>query len=311
MGGNLFKKPGIKRYTKESYDALLTLVKDCMSVYFAECTDTINLPSKDSYGDMDILYTLKPGVVVDWEAVRRVVPYTDINKNGTFTSILYKDEFQIDFIETKDFVFAKFITAYAGIFNVIGWSLRRFNLKLTDTGLYFVQNHIKLHLSNSLTQVCEFLGLDYTAYTRGFTSETDLFSYVSTCKYLHLPDTTHKNYKRPVFLRMHDFLTDHPRSDCDAPCDCDTTCDKEYILQHFHAYDAYNTIMANWDIQIQIRQYYNGKYISKVTGFTGRALGDCMMKLKQNAEFESTFLSGDVDKIHACILQRLSSKIEL
>ncbi len=303
MGGNLFKKNTIKRYNKEQYENLIKLVKEKLSKYFDKFTETISLPSKNDYGDLDMIYTLRDGEQIDWNQIKNDLEYTEINHNGPYTSILYKDEFQIDFNHAKNFEFMHFITSYSGIFHLIGWSIRKQNIKFSEDGIYYVLSNIKVRLSNDVAKIFEFLGLNYEIFKKGFETEIELFDFVLNCKYFIILENkssrVEKNCNRPIFLKFFEYI----KTKDDFRENYLDNLTQNYILKFFDKELEFNKIISDQKKSAEIRKYYNGEYIGELSNKKGRELGDLMIKIKKNSDFESIFLSQNIDKINSLILK--------
>lgn len=305
MGGNLFKKDTIKRYNKEEYENLIKLVKEKLSKYFDKFTETISLPSKNDYGDLDMVYTLRNGEQINWNQIKNDLEYTEIHHNGPYTSILYKDEFQIDFNHAKNFEFMHFITSYSGIFHLIGWSIKKQNIKFSDDGIYYVFSNIKVLLSSDVTKIFEFLCLNYERFIKGFQTETELFEYVYNCKYFIMLENkssrVEKNCNRPIFLKFFEYI----KTKDDFRENYLDNLTQNYILKFFDKELQFNKIISDMKKSAEIRKYYNGEYIGNFSYKKGRDLGNLMIKIKENSDFESIFLSQNIDKINSLILKSM------
>lgn len=304
MGGNLFKKETIKRYNKKQYENLIILVKEKLSKYFDNFTETISLPTKNDYGDLDMIYTLRKNEQVNWNEIKKDLEYTEIHFNGPTTSILYKDEFQIDFNHAKNFDFMHFITSYSGIFHLIGWSIKKQNIKFSDDGIYLMLDNIKFKLCSDVIEIFKFLDLDYEKFKDGFNSEEELFNFVYNCKYFVILENKskhiEKNCNRPVFLKFFEYIKNKEQKNNENNLENLTN---DYILNFFNKEEEFSLLMESIKKSADIRKYYNGEYIGKLSNKKGRELGDLMIKIKKDEHFEEIFLTKDIDRINSLILR--------
>ena len=133
MGGNLFEES--IRVSKKEYDRIVKYFLTNTMDYFEILDTSIESPWKKDYGDIDFLY-FKEGEV-DWEMLKNIAPYTNISVNGPTTSILFEGKYHLDFKKTNRMEYLKWLDSYGGIHNIIGSSLKKQNMKLSTTGIYY------------------------------------------------------------------------------------------------------------------------------------------------------------------------------
>lgn len=104
-----------------------------------------------------------------------------------------------------------------GINLLLGKILKRANLKLSQDGLMYeeklsVENHHSkvghFVISYSMPDILSLMGLDYDTFAKGFSSQDEMFEFVSQSPYLDATVFTQpkKEHKHPIYTKFQAFL---------------------------------------------------------------------------------------------------------
>ena len=207
MGGNALKNVITVRKNKNEYDNIKTYILNESSKYII-CENVIELPNKESFGDLDILYINNPEINIR-ELVIKLFNPNEIVINGDVMSFDY-DNFQIDFIKCKskeNLEMAKFYFSNGDMGSIIGRIINYYGLKFGNSGLWLNliedtfsnENNInatkifgRIDLTNKPMEICKFLNLDYNKWFNGFKDKKEIFDWIISCKY----------YKREIFFSL-------------------------------------------------------------------------------------------------------------
>ena len=84
---------------------------------------------------------------------------------------------------------AKFYKSYSGMGAFLGLFLASKIIKLSDIGLFALgyKQHIKYQylITDDVSTILKFYGLDYETYEKGFTTRKNLFEYLRGCRFLN------------------------------------------------------------------------------------------------------------------------------
>jgi len=218
MGGNALRVNCI-RINKELYNKIkldvITKLKSIIDIH-----EIYEIPNKDSFGDLDLLYVNKSNIDV-LKIVNTVFNPVDLHINGDVLSFSYHlendDYFQIDLIKTNHFDSALFYFSYGDLGNILGRITKKYNLTFGIDGLWTIYNNERIMLIDDPEKLCKFLDLDYNKWKIGFTNNTEIFDWIICskffdCEYFKL-DNLNNTYKhryltRPFFQKFIDYIKD-------------------------------------------------------------------------------------------------------
>ena len=259
---------------------------------------------KESFGDMDILYTTSDGVplTVDW--VKQTYNPNEIIKNGTVISFDF-EELQIDLIHSAigsfDYGLSYFSWNDAG--NLIGKLAHQFGLKHGHEGLFLPLRDgnnqfetITLTLDHDYT--LSFLGLDADRFNSGFDNLEDMFNWVAASPY-YSPDwyklenlnsvAKIRDRKRETYNKFLAFgeRWEGPRH----PKIKDKTVHLERIFSEFrNSKLSFDLAMERLCLQQAAKVKFNGQMVSDITGLVAKDLGIFMKFIKESDEFSPQLL---------------------
>lgn len=193
MGGNLFK---LGRLPQAQYHTLESQLRQYLDTRFGE---HYRIPryyhSKPDFGDIDVLLSSAALPDGGWTQLRlqiiQELGIQDYKMVNRVLSTVYHD-FQTDFfiLPQADFLSTWQFLCYNDLGNLLGKLFRRFNLKYGEEGLSYVyrrpdSDHYKrdLPLTQDMSHILSFLGLDYQTWDTGFNTLEDMFKWVTTSPY--------------------------------------------------------------------------------------------------------------------------------
>lgn len=229
MGGKIFNK---KRFSKEKYEnvkkSLTKQIKEKGLGKFIGYKFVESYRNKDSFGDIDILYCVKPfDNIIPPFLFNRLFNIKDIELTSDNDFSALYNGVQVDFIYCDEewcFDFMSNILNYDPFCNILSSILKQFNLKLNNKGLSYVgvvdKDHNlrkEIHLTLDFDEVLKLLELNTEVYKKGFYNYTDIFDYILTSpyfrkEYFDLENMTSMNRrrakKRPLFMKFLEYIKD-------------------------------------------------------------------------------------------------------
>lgn len=311
MGGDTFPHLKTRRYSRDEYKKVYEFILEKFSKYFDKIEDTKSLPSKDSYGDIDLLYN-SSSKVIDWNDIQKELESSVIAKSGPITSFAYKDEFQVDFIFCENYMWERFLMSYGGLFNLLGVCFRKNNMKLTQHGIYYIMRHEgKTEQYGTITLSCDynkcmdFIELDPETFEKEFDTEEQLFEYIINSPFLLILNYedenigVRRNLIRPLQKKCIEWLT-HEENKTRMKTFTKTPIE---IMDFFEKREEYETEKRKSRERKIIRDKFNGKIVGELTGLTKQSLGDFIQYLKKNPDFESLVLTSKPEDVVEHILK--------
>ena len=184
MGGKALKNVKCIRIDRRSYETIKNDVISKLNKYF-NVESLIELPEKESFGDIDLLYEDNNKNVL--EIVKKEFNPKDIKINGPCISFSYyvinDDYFQIDLINVDNLEIAKFYMSYGDLGSILGLIVKKNNLTFGHIGLSVLYEDEKIILIDDPIKICNFLNLDYNKYKNRFSSKEEIFKWILDCKY--------------------------------------------------------------------------------------------------------------------------------
>lgn len=216
MGGNALKNTNCVRVNKELYDKIKSLILYKLSCY--SFSVVFELPEKDSFGDLDLIYEYKQGMNIR-DIVNELFSPKETFSNGDILSFSYQinetDYFQIDLIKVPNINMAQFYFAYGDIGLILGRILKKNNLTFGHEGLFINYENEKIVLTSNPEVIASFLNLDYQQWLSGFDKKIDINKWIVQCKFFQKdyfnPEKFNHEYKknlekRPFFREFVDYI---------------------------------------------------------------------------------------------------------
>lgn len=241
MGGHSFPElEGQPRLDPETYTSIERTFVDAINTSSVGYVVAHRIPycgDKSSFGDIDLLIECTD--VLRNEDILQIIRKSispiehlkilDTSSEGGQLHLLvrFKNSVlaQVDFpcVRTGCGVeMALMYMSYGDLGGIIGTICTAHKLSFGSEGLFvkmryekdMTQHYGDLNLSKSPQDIFQFLGLDYSRYSRGFSSQDDLFEWVTSCRLFSLRiffnrDYTHSQHRRRSRKRKmyKDFLT--------------------------------------------------------------------------------------------------------
>ena len=292
MGGNALTQTTTRRYAAaEYYRAYTGLEPRIASIVCAARVALIPAyREKESFGDMDILYS---GDCLSTEAVAAEFAPNQIVKNGDVISFDY-NQLQVDLINTKTFDYSLAYFSYNDLGSLVGKLTRQLGLKHGHTGLRLPVRYGTRFLSEILVTTChddtlEFLGLDPAVFHRGFDTLNDIFNFVASSKYFNPAAYALENvsaagrsraktrHTYQEFLKFCSGRTGHVLEIGDK------TQHLGAIFSRWpHVAEQFRTITAEALLGVEAGKRLNGEVVKQITGATGVELGRLMTAVKRH-----------------------------
>lgn len=319
MGGTAFGKDVSSRVDAVELYSILYYLHESFKNY---SNDFINLPiiipfysTKDSFGDMDLLYTMKQN---DPEKISKIIsevyPVEGMIRNGPVTSYLISiknnKQFQLDFISSseEDFNFSYKYFAFNDRGNLIGRIAHRLGLKFGHDGLKYVQrnDNDQVIYNHTLTKNFELalmlLDLDYTV-TEYRTLE-DIFEWIFQSKYFDfnsfdLNNRSHygkvRDKKRPTYNKFLEFCKENGLDKVHIQ-----TSKQEFLSYLFYTFppfkEAYDLALLKDSNHKLYKSYINGNVVREHTGLEGKELGEAVSKVKEMLPIEQFMALDEYDR---------------
>lgn len=196
MGGNALKNVKTIRIDPINYHRIKTIIIDQLKSLGYIVSEIREVPGKESYGDMDLLWWHDPKVPSNIRKdVINIFKPNEIVTNGEVMSWDYEN-FQIDLIKCsslQQMEFAKFYFSYGDLGAILGRFCNYHGVKIGHRGFWIdvyestiysekqfdpTRNIGEVLLTIEPDKACEFLGLDYNVWSNGFGNLTEIFDWI-------------------------------------------------------------------------------------------------------------------------------------
>ena len=309
MGGNALKNCKTRRYTAEEYHALKALITTKLITKLGLISRAQTIPAyrhKESFGDMDVLYSTYDDRPLTVDDVKYVFPDSkEIIRNTDTISFEY-NELQIDLIHSKSvsFDYAYSYFSWNDLGNLIGRIAHKFGLKHGHRGLTLPLRDgdnlfDEVVLTYDHSRALQFLGFDSTHFSNGFDSLEQIYNYVVCNKYFN-PEiyklenlntiARTRDKKRPTYNGFLKFCSDIDANQC-YQYEKDKTTYLSKIFSMFpECIPTFNDIMKEIALQKLVKEKFNGNIVSEYTSLKDKELGYFMKYLRNKVEFDSGFI---------------------
>ncbi len=313
MGGNALKTTKTRRYQADEYFALANEVGDKLLWGYRGCEDKgfgrVNqvevieaYRSKESFGDMDVLYTTLSGDPVDANFIQDTFSPNEIVRNGSVISFDYK-ELQIDLIHSpvESFEYASCYFRFNDLGNLVGRIAKAFNVKHGHRGLTLPlrdgdQQFAEIVLTTDHSKALRFMGLDSDRFQEGFEDLREIFDFVTASHYFDPESYKLENLntiaktrdrKRPTYNAFLEHTKDWKGPTWTNPHTLDKKMWIPFILDQFPgARPDFDRAMEKLVFQQFIKTKFNGTLVSEITGLVGKELGHFMHYLRTTTNLE-------------------------
>jgi len=285
MGGDALKHTKTERKDIKDYTRIKTHILEELSKHLV-CKAVIEVPEKESFGDLDVLYICDDKIVIQ-DLINELFNPHEIVNNGPVTSFDY-DNFQIDFMKStslEEFNSKMFYFAYGDLGCLMGKMINFYKIKFGDRGLWIdIDNSIdnkplgvkcnigkEILLTNEPKQICEFLELNYELWKNGFSTKQEIFEWLCSSKYFkknifNVENGADRNRmeNRKMYMDFMKWLWGGDGTPTEPKPD------KEYIQHHaityFNKQDELEAIVGEVKLREIRKLKYNGKlFVDKGT----------------------------------------------
>jgi hypothetical protein len=218
MGGNAFNNHSpplpTPRMPPEIYRTVLSQTLTALKTHYEHVGSPIEAPGKPTYGDIDIMVSTPLSPDFNLSTTTRQLIAKNLSKTlSAAASILEpgnptvnlaipwpesdpkkeKQYIQADIhicSNEKDLTWNLFHAAHGDLWNILGTTIRPFGLTVNDKGLFLRIPEIELldrkksmiFLTDSPSQILDFLGLDEEKWWKEFESRKEMFEFAASCR---------------------------------------------------------------------------------------------------------------------------------
>jgi hypothetical protein len=197
---------------------------------------------------------------------------------------------------------------------IIGDSTINCALKYGQEGFfikaYYYSNKLgQIVISRDYQKICDFLGLDYVTDKNGFSTLEDIFDFISKSKYFSWElfqlvnlnkINRERNVKRKSYMTFLEYIERFKGTDKENRF----IYDKEYIMSklmiEFPEFDNVKCELEKKLIGIKekelVSEKFNGNIIMDTFGLQGKALGEAIIKFKNNITYDFNKYVMNTDK---------------
>lgn len=205
MGGHALKSVSLVRKPRAEYEVIARNTLNILQPHIPTLNSVPDLPDKEDFGDLDLLYKPQPGLDVR-EIVTQTLRPKEICVNGDVMSFDIGGDFQVDLIRCTNLAFARFFFSYADLGGMLGSLVHAHGLKLGQEGMWVrlgaEDGFAKLPLTEDVQAACDFMAVDFAKWQSGITCTQDVYDMVTACRFFR-PDVlaTKRSDQRPVLKR--------------------------------------------------------------------------------------------------------------
>lgn len=283
MGGNALKNIKTIRKNKTDY----YLLRDKIQKIFLEKGIIIDfipeLDDKDSFGDLDILYSN-----VDMlDIIKELFSPNEIVINGEVISFDY-DNFQIDMINCADIEFCKFYFSYGDFGNLIGKIVKKYEYTFGHHCFSLIFENTKIILTKDVNEFCNFINIDYEKW-KSIKTKEDLFELVKSCRFFKKEIFNSGNHEhrrclsnRPLyveFIKLIGIAEDSREETLQLSNE-----EKEGFLKDAIEFFNKKEEIENIKMKIERNKIINSKFngnMLKERGFNGQQIGKIIKAMKE------------------------------
>ena len=299
MGGNALQEGLTRRHNKDEYFQksleVLTKLQTFYHVPRARLIASYN--TKETFGDADILYSRPDDKPLSYDDVKSLFPDSkEIVRNSSVISFEYK-ELQVDLIHSPihEFDYALSYFGMNDVGNLIGKLAHQLGLKHGHRGLYLpIRDGVNIVGEVLLTRdhdvALKFLDLDVGVFNKGFDTLEDIFKFVRKSKYFSPESYKLENLntigrmrdkKRVTYRAFLEYNEANPVANPYVKVE-NKLVHLKHIFDYFgdEALDDYTKVTQELAAIRYIKTRFNGDIVSKLTGYTGKGLGQFMQHLK-------------------------------
>jgi hypothetical protein len=346
MGGNALQVESVRlpaaRYGAVE-GALRDTLRNCLPGRRIEAV--VSYADKPSFGDLDIL--IEDDGSYDPLALAAALQATEVVRNSDVTSIgvqLPEGVFQVDLIRIPSaaFDFAMHYFGHNDLGNLMGRVAHKSGAKFGHLGLLLPVrdpdqgSHLldEICITDDFATALGLLGYDAARYQamssgRQFRTLEDIFQFVVSTPYanrqIYLLDNRSRkarcrDAKRATYTAFlawleaqpDDALPAYPWAESGTP---QRTAQKDAFLARAFASapgfrQRYDAVLARAARVKQVKDKFNGELVARITGLSGKDLGQVIMRVRSGfadeAAFEAFVLGARDEAMKACILEAVA-----
>ncbi len=298
MGGNMFQKT--RRIRKSTFNRANNEILNILnSNGFVNSRPIKSITEKKTFGDIDILISnqyfnnLKPSDFIKQCFGDVLFQYTSSGISFVYRGI------QVDFILINWDLLETHTTFYDynDLGNLIGRLAKFYYCKYKPIGLYFTLYTPKkdkklddIFLSSDITEIFNFLGLDYDRYKLGFDTYKDAFDFVmaSHCfnskmyfeKGVVDSESFRRDRKRKTYVRFLNYIKNKNITERERDSLVAVLPKIDSTFKNVNLISRIDKKLEDYEEYNKSKDAFNGKVVMAYTGLTGKELGDFMGYLR-------------------------------
>ncbi len=318
MGGKALKNVITKRLLKEEYNQIKNKIASILAPHL-QITFLNELPEKEDFGDLDILYIPNEKIVINDLVVQLFNP-KEMVKNGIVLSFSYlinendstPIHFQIDLIKSQNIAMDLFYFSYGDLGGILGRITKYYGLTFGNASLYinvekatinlYLEQHNKknVHISNvnkpiilseNPEEICVYLGLDYKKWNNGFANNLEIYEFIIKCKFFNpkLFDVenftlNHEHMRRYKQRTMYKDFVHYIQHNFKENNVKDEIKDRNFQYESLVAFNKLNVleeVINNNILQNKRKEKFNGHNIMHILQISEKELGTIIPNFKK------------------------------
>jgi len=307
MGGNALKQfTETRRVDASEYITICDEVLKLLNTPNINRTHVVRAyRTKESFGDLDVLYTTVNDCRMSATDVAALFPGTvGLIQNSDVVSVEYKN-FQVDLIHcpAEEFEYSRAYFAWNDCGNLVGKIARQLGLKHGHSGLSLPlrNEHTLMHdliLTRDPAEAIAFLDLDYDRFEAGFDTLEEMFEWVMESHWFNssayaLENVSHygrvRDRKRSTYQAFLKYL--ETKNIPPLAAARDKTVYYPMILSAFpHARQKFEEVFQTHAISLLVREKFGGGMVRELTKLEGKELGAFVSHLKSLPAFSPGML---------------------
>jgi hypothetical protein len=278
MGGHALRRVQVARFDIETYNAVKKDICEKLGS-MVEMAFIRESPGKCDFGDLDVLYKYSPAQDITaiiqsiFHPIEYVLngnvlsfsfshSYSESEKKNTNTEENKDVYYQIDMIKIDNIAMGQFYFGYGDTGNILGRMLRESEIFLGSQGLFCREDYADILLCDDPEQICDYLGLSYTAW-KNITDVESLFSWILSCRFyvnqFHVRSKDRSKRKtRPMLDKYMAYIVDKPGTYA-------IENRQEEALDHFNKIHVRDGMRKKKEILRERKKKFNGTKVMEMT----------------------------------------------
>jgi len=338
MGGSAFNLEThgftTSRMTKEQYDTVAEFIIPLLKEYFTTVRIPPEAPEKLTFGDLDIMvmgptkqHAYLPSVAPfvemlgNWKLLKGVIYSTPTSNIAvTFPKEDIFVQVDVHVVERPELWEIEYwMHSYGDTGMIVSSMLKAWDLRLSSVrGLWVeIAEHGPFVLSLRMSQIANFLGLDWERHQKGFDTVDELFDWIQTLtikgerigiKSKGKLDRK-KKADRPMWV---EFWSRGDLETAYEPSGEEKDSVISAAVEDFDKGKEWRQMYEAIERNKIVKEKFNGKKVEEWTGFSGKALGTLMKELRADERLTpQKVYELDEDEIKDIVMRSCKRSVEV